>query len=90
MSELVAEATIRKALETSTSLGPAAHDIPVDADLYRRGLSSHGSVNLMITIEDELGIEFPDELMQKSTFASIASIAAAVAETLNQAVSSSG
>lgn len=48
-------------------------------DLYDKGLTSHASVNVMIGLEDEFDIEFPDRLLQKSTFASIAAIADALA-----------
>ncbi|GGG28258.1 aminoacyl carrier protein [Rhodococcoides trifolii] len=49
-------------------------------DLYDQGLTSHASVNVMIALEDEFDIEFPDRLLQKATFSSIASIADAVAQ----------
>lgn len=51
-----------------------------DDDLYDKGLTSHASVNVMIGLEDEFDIEFPDRLLQKSTFSSIAAIAAAITE----------
>lgn len=54
--------------------------IDADDDLYDKGLTSHASVNVMIGLEDEFDIEFPDRLLQKSTFSSIASIAAAIDE----------
>lgn len=44
------------------------------ADLYELGLSSHASVNVMLALEDEFDIEFPDEALKKSTFASILNI----------------
>jgi acyl carrier protein len=49
-------------------------------DLYDQGLTSHASVNVMIALEDEFDIEFPDRLLQKATFASISAIADAVAQ----------
>ncbi|WP_066909985.1 acyl carrier protein [Millisia brevis] len=51
-----------------------------DDDLYDKGLTSHASVNVMIGLEDEFDIEFPDRLLQKSTFSSIAAISAAITE----------
>lgn len=51
-----------------------------DDDLYDKGLTSHASVNVMIGLEDEFDVEFPDRLLQKSTFSSIAAIAAAITE----------
>lgn len=56
---------------------------PVDAladgdDLYQAGLTSHATVNVMLALEDELDVEFPDELLSRDTFASIAAIERAV------------
>jgi acyl carrier protein len=55
--------------------------LPVDlsvlsdrADLYQLGLSSHSSVNVMLALEDKFGIEFPDTMLRKSTFQSVAAI----------------
>lgn len=47
-------------------------------DLYRAGLTSHASVNVMLALEDAFDMEFPDSLLKKSTFESIAAIAAAL------------
>lgn len=50
-----------------------------DDDLYRAGLTSHASVNVMLALEDEFDIEFPDSMLRKRTFESVAAIAAALA-----------
>ena len=55
-------------------------DLPNDADLYKAGLTSHASVNVMLAIEDEFDVEFPEAMLRKSTFESIASIRAALTE----------
>ena len=49
-----------------------------DDDFYRAGLTSHASVNLMLALEDEFGIEFPEELLRRQTFESVASICGAL------------
>jgi acyl carrier protein len=54
-----------------------------DACLYELGLTSHASVNVMLALEDEFDIEFPDEALKKSTFASIASIEAVIGRLIN-------
>jgi acyl carrier protein len=46
----------------------------VQPDLYELGLTSHASVNVMLALEDEFDIEFPDEVLKKSTFASVRNI----------------
>ena len=40
-------------------------------DLFESGLTSHASVNVMLALEDEFEIEFPDSLLNKSTFETI-------------------
>lgn len=61
--------------------------LPVDvdtisdqADLYQAGMSSHASVNVMLGLEDHFDIEFPDRMLKRSVFESIAAIAAAISE----------
>lgn len=51
-----------------------------DASLYQAGLTSHASVNLMLALEDQFGIEFPERLLRRRTFETIAGIASAVEE----------
>lgn len=46
----------------------------VDADLYEAGMTSHATVNVMLALEGEFDVEFPDELLNRSVFTSIASI----------------
>jgi acyl carrier protein len=55
--------------------------LPVDAasiddhdDLFELGLSSHASVNVMLALEDAFAIEFPEPMLRKSTFESVAAI----------------
>jgi len=52
----------------------------VDDDLFRAGLTSHASVNLMLALEEAFDIEFPESMLRKSTFESISSIAEAIGE----------
>jgi acyl carrier protein len=49
-------------------------------DLFSAGLSSHASVSVMLGLEDAFGIEFPDSMLRRGTFSSVASIREAVAE----------
>jgi acyl carrier protein len=54
-----------------------------DADLYRAGLTSHASVNLMLAIEDAFDIEFPERMLRRQTFESVSSIRDAIQELQN-------
>ena len=49
-----------------------------DADLYQAGLSSHASVNVMLALENEFDLEFPDYMLTPTVFESIASIETAL------------
>ena len=80
MNDSAVEATVRAILAKHGRLVSDAATLPADADLYRAGLSSHASVNIMLALESEFDIEFPDELLKRSVFSSIASIGDAVAQ----------
>jgi acyl carrier protein len=54
-----------------------------DASLYQAGLTSHAGVNLMLAIEDHFGIEFPERMLRRRTFETIASIKNALAELVD-------
>lgn len=72
------EQRIRVVLEQYGRLPSPVDGIDANQDLYRAGLTSHASVNVMLGLEDEFDIEFPDALLRKSTFASIAAIESAL------------
>jgi acyl carrier protein len=55
-----------------------------DDDLYDAGLSSLASVNLMLALEDAYDVEFPERMLRRTTFASVAAIRAAVEELLGR------
>ena len=70
---------IRVVLEEHGRLPESSSPLSVDEDLYEAGLTSHASVNVMLALEDRFDVEFPDELLRKSTFESIAAIREALA-----------
>ena len=72
------ETTIRDLLATHGHLSVSASSLKDDDDLYQRGLSSHASVNLMLALEDAFDVEFPDSLLRRDTFRSIAAIRGAL------------
>ena len=77
--------TVRRVLDTHAKLKVPAGTLTDDADLYAAGMTSHASVNVMLAVEDAFDIEFPDELLTKSTFCSISAISAAVESLLKAA-----
>jgi len=55
------------------------------ADLYQAGMTSHASVNVMLALEDHFDVEFPDRMLTRSVFESVASIEAALRELREEA-----
>ena len=78
MDSTAIETTVRSVLAEQGKLSEDDQSIAVDADLYRAGMTSHASVNVMLGLEDEFGIEFPEERLTKATFTSVQSITEAV------------
>jgi acyl carrier protein len=79
MSQSVAD-TIRELLAEHARLGVDVASLSDSDDLYAAGMTSHASVTVMLACEDAWDIEFPQQLLKKSTFASVASIRDALAE----------
>lgn len=69
---------IREVLAAHGKMAVDPHEIDAQAELYDLGLTSHASVDVMLALEDAFDIEFPDEVLKKSTFASIHNIAQVV------------
>jgi acyl carrier protein len=55
-----------------------------EADLYQAGMTSHASVNVMLALESEFDVEFPDAMLKRTVFQSVRSISDAL-ETLGVA-----
>lgn len=63
--------------------------LPVDVgslsdgqDLHAAGLTSFATVQLMLAIEEAFDLEFPERMLNRRTFASIAAIETGLAEIL--------
>lgn len=74
------EEQIRTVVAEHGRLPVDAATLGVDDDLFRAGLTSHASVNLMLALEEAFDVEFPEAMLRKATFESISSIADAIAE----------
>jgi len=69
---------IRAVLAAHGRLGSDAARLHDADDLYAAGLTSLASVNVMLALEAEFDIEFPDQMLNRSVFSSVAAIDAAV------------
>lgn len=75
--------TVREIVRRIDDLAFRSASLTDGASLYEAGLSSYGTVELMMALETAFSVEFPDALLTRETFGTIASLAAAVA-TLSQ------
>ena len=78
MSENVIK--IRSILKEHGRLTKDAQTLEDSADLYQAGMTSHASVNVMLALEGEFDVEFPDHMLKRSVFESIAAIRTAIDE----------
>jgi acyl carrier protein len=75
---------IRKILSDHGRLSTSVSELNDDADLYQAGLTSHASVSIMLALEGEFDIEFPDHMLSRGVFSSVTAIRSAV-ESLTKA-----
>jgi acyl carrier protein len=74
------QSRIREALKQHGRLAQDALTLAPEADLYQAGMTSHASVNVMLALEGAFDVEFPDHMLTRSVFSSIAAIQGAIEE----------
>jgi len=88
MTDLSEQTTLRRRIrqvvadQAHLAVDPSALDDLTD--LFEAGMTSHASVNLMLGLEEEFDIEFPESMLRKSTFSSVSTIETAIAELLGE------
>ena len=78
-------AKIRRILKEYGRLSTDAESLSATDALYEAGLTSHASVNVMLALESEFEVEFPDEMLKRGTFDSVGSIRNALETLLTSA-----
>jgi len=73
---------IRAVLRDYGRLSVDVASLSEQGDLYEAGLTSHASVTLMLALEEHFNIEFPDRMLRRGAFASIAAIRASLEELI--------
>jgi acyl carrier protein len=71
---------IRRILTEHARLPVDVDSLSDDDDLFRAGLTSHANVNVMLALEEEYDVEFPEVMLRRSTFESIAAIRSSLDE----------
>ena len=75
---------VREIVKEHGRLAVDVETLSDDASLYEAGMTSHASVNVMLALEDAFDVEFPDEMLKRSVFESVASISSALAQLETQ------
>lgn len=70
---------IRSILKDHARLTKAVEALGDTSDLYQAGMTSHSSVNVMLALEGAFDVEFPDQMLKRSVFESIAAMRTAIA-----------
>lgn len=76
---------IRQVIDAYARVNVDVGELTDDADLYAAGMTSHASVNLMLGLENEFDVEFPDHMLRRSVFESVSSIRDALLELTSEA-----
>lgn len=76
MTDVIEE--IRRVVDAHGRLPVAVASLTDDADLYEAGMTSHATVSVMLALEDAFDVEFPDEMLTREVFESVASMANAL------------
>ena len=74
--------TIRQAIAEHGNLAVDVVALVDEADLYDAGLTSLSTVTVMLALEDALELEFPESMLSRRTFSSVATIRTALEELL--------
>lgn len=74
----------QKVLGEVGALGVAIESVGESDDLYEAGLTSRASVNVMLALEDEFDLEFPDSMLNRHMFQSISAIRDGISTILEE------
>jgi len=84
-SELELTEILRRILAERGRLRVPLSEVADDDDLYLAGMTSQSSAAVMLAFEDTFELEFPERMMRREVFESIAAMRSAVAELLGEA-----
>jgi acyl carrier protein len=69
---------IRNIVKDNVRIGAPFPALEDSTPLYQAGMTSYASVQLMLALENEFALEFPDVMLSREVFESIDSIANAI------------
>jgi acyl carrier protein len=71
---------IRSIIAKTVELPGGIDSLTDTSDLYEAGMTSFGSVQLMLALEEAFDVEFPERMLNRKLFSSVATISAALDE----------
>ena len=71
-------ARVKTVLKTQAELNQDVNGLDIDADLFAAGMSSRATVGVMLGLESEFDLEFPDSMLRRDVFESIRAIGNAI------------
>ena len=74
------ERQVRAILQEHSGLGEAVADISAHENLWRMGMTSAASVNVMLALESAFDFEFPESKLRHATFACVYNIVGCITE----------
>ncbi|QCK88522.1 acyl carrier protein [Phreatobacter aquaticus] len=74
------KAKIREIVAKTVELPGGIDRLTDTSDLYEAGMTSFGSVQLMLALEEAFDVEFPERMLNRKLFSSLATISAALEE----------
>jgi acyl carrier protein len=78
------EVGVRGVLAARGKISADVDTLDSSHSLYDAGMTSHATVKVMLGLEDQFGVEFPDELLQRSVFDQVATITSAIEKLLEE------
>lgn len=75
---------IREILTKTAKLPVDIATLRDDDDLFNAGLTSFGTVELMMALEEAFDLEFPDRMMNRRNFSSISGIEQALQSIMSE------
>jgi acyl carrier protein len=73
---------IRQLIAEHGRMPISAQTLDDTQDLYASGLTSFAAVQLMLALEDRFEVEFPESMLNRRSFASIAAIKGCIEELM--------
>ena len=75
---------IRRIVGSYGRLSVAVEDVGPEDNLFRLGMTSQATLNVMLALEEAFDIEFPEELLEGPIFESFSSIETAISGLVDQ------